>query len=95
MEQKLAITVSDLPNLQNFATGDIPTILANIINWFLWAAGALAVIYLIYSGIMYITSAGNAEKATAGENGVVYAIIGIVIILLSFVIVNWVQNILE
>lgn len=70
-------------------------ILLNVMSWILWLAGAFALIYLIYGGILYITSAGNEEKTKAGKNAIVYAIIGIAIVVLSFVIVNWIGDILS
>lgn len=70
-------------------------ILLNVMSWILWLAGAFALIYLIYGGILYITAAGNEEKTKAGKNAIVYAIIGIAIVVLSFVIVNWIADILS
>lgn len=67
----------------------------NILNWITWIAGFLAVIYLIYSGILYITAGGDAEKATKGRTGVINAIIGIVIILLAILIIAWVRRAVE
>jgi len=61
-----------------------------ILNAVLIMAGAIAVIYLVYGGILYITAGGDAEKATKGRTAVINAIIGIIIILLALVIVRWV-----
>jgi len=63
-----------------------------IINVVLLIAGILAVVYLIYSGIQYITASGDATKATAARTGIINAIIGIVVILLSYAIAGWVFN---
>ncbi len=63
-----------------------------IIQWALGIAFAVAVIFLIYGGFLYITSGGNEEQATKGKSAVVNALIGIVVIILSFVIVNVVAN---
>ena len=67
---------------------DLASLFKTIINYALGIAFFVAVIYLIYGGFLYITSAGNEESATKGKNSVVYALIGIVIIVLSFVIVS-------
>ena len=67
----------------------------NIINWVLVLAGVIAVVYLVYGGILYITAGGDAEKATKGRTAVINAIIGIIIILLAIVIVNWVMRIVQ
>ena len=74
---------------------DIESLVATIISWVLYIAGALAVIYLIYSGILYITAGGDTEKATKGRTGVINAVIGIVIVLLCVVLVRFIQNSLE
>lgn len=66
-----------------------------VITVVLIVAGALAVIYLIYGGILYITAAGDQEKATAGRTAIVNAIIGIIIIALAFAIVAWVTNAIQ
>lgn len=69
---------------------DLTGIIKTGINLFLWVAGILAVIYLIYGGVLYITAGGDAEKATKGRTALINAIIGVVIILLSLVILNYV-----
>jgi type IV secretory pathway VirB2 component (pilin) len=68
-------------------------VLQRVVTWILLLAGTIAVVYLIYGGILYITAGGDAEKAKSGRTAVVNAIIGIVIILLALVIVNWVMSI--
>lgn len=71
------------------------TMLLRLVNWVLILAGAIAVIYLIYGGILYITAGGDAEKATKGRTAVINAVIGIVIILLAVIIVTWVNNLIR
>lgn len=65
-----------------------------ILGWAITLAAVLAVVYLIYGGIMYITAGGDAEKATKGRTAVVNAIIGIIIIVFSYVIVAWVGRLI-
>jgi len=57
-------------------------------NVYLMVAGFLAFFYLVYSGILYITSAGNTEQAKKAQTGLINVIIGIVIVSLSYVIVR-------
>lgn len=54
-----------------------------VINVFAYAAGILAFIYLIYGGFKYVTSAGNAEKAASGRQTIIYALIGIIIVVVA------------
>ena len=68
--------------------------LANtVFHFVLLIAAVLAVIYLIYSGIIYITAAGNPDNAKKGQQGVINAIIGIIIIVAAFFIINLAMNI--
>lgn len=59
-----------------------------VIQWTIWIAGVLAFIYLVISGITYITAGGNAEQAKKGQAGIINAIIGIVIVVLAWVILQ-------
>jgi hypothetical protein len=42
-------------------------------------AGSLALLMITVSGLRYITSAGDPEKAARARNGIVYALIGLVL----------------
>jgi hypothetical protein len=68
--------------------GSIAAIFKLIINWALAIAFIAAVIMLIVGGFRYITSAGNTDSATKGKTAIVNALIGIVIIVLSYIIVQ-------
>lgn len=76
------ITVTD-PNNVN-----ITDIVSNIINVFLWVVGIIAFIYIVYSGILYITAAGDDAKAQKGQKGLLWGIIGIVIVVAASVIIR-------
>jgi hypothetical protein len=70
----------------------VPQIFKTIINWALGIAFGVAVIFLIIGGFRYITAGGNEESVEKGKSSVINALIGIVIIVLSYVIVNVVAN---
>jgi hypothetical protein len=54
------------------------------------AAGIIAVIMIIISGLKYITSQGDSSKAASGQSSIIYAIVGLVIVALAQVIVQFV-----
>ena len=54
--------------------------------------GVFSVIMLVYGGLRYILSGGDSKKVTDAKNTVLYAIIGLIISLLAFAIVNFVLN---
>lgn len=70
-------------------------LLVKVIDWILGFGGALAVIAIVYSGVMYIISGGDPAKAEAAKKNLVWAIIGIVVIALSVIIVATVNNVLS
>ncbi len=66
----------------------IAGILTKITTWILGLVGLIAVLYLIYGGFIYITSAGNADKAKQAKATILYAVIGLIVIALALVIVQ-------
>ncbi len=72
------------------ATGDLQSNIKNIINAMLLVIGIVAVIMLIVGGFRYVISNGNEKAVTGAKDTILYAIIGIVVALLSFAIVNFV-----
>lgn len=77
-------SVAALTNNQTSLKGLILT----IVDYFLGFLGLLAVIMVIYGGVTYVSSAGNDEAVGKAKKIIMYALIGIVIIMLSFVAVN-------
>ena len=67
-------------------TVPLSVLVDNVISLILFLAGALAVIYLLWSGISYITAGEDDTKAATARKGIINAIIGIIIIVLAFVI---------
>jgi hypothetical protein len=65
-------------------------IFTTIVNIFLFVIGAIAVIMLIYGGIRYTISGGDAKNVTAAKDTILYAIVGIVVAILAYAIVNFV-----
>ncbi|MBX4186747.1 MAG: hypothetical protein KW802_00590 [Candidatus Doudnabacteria bacterium] len=70
----------------------ISQFILKIINIALAVAGLIAVLFLIIGGFRYITSAGNEETAESAKKIIINAIIGVVVIILSFVIVRVISN---
>lgn len=68
--------------------GSIRNLVLRIVNFFLGFLGILAVIMVIYGGVTYVTAAGNDESIGSAKKIILYSLVGIIIILLSFAIVN-------
>lgn len=65
-------------------------VFSTITNVLLFIIGAISVIMLIIGGIRYTVSGGDAAAVTAAKNTILYAIVGIVVALLAYAIVNFV-----
>lgn len=90
---------SDVFNLRRLLTPlrppsdalDIFALAAAILNFIVLIAAILAILYLIWAGIQYITASTDEEKAKKARAAIYNAIIGIVVIVLSYVIIQYVS----
>jgi hypothetical protein len=68
--------------------GGIKTILTNLLTWLLGIVGIIALIGFVISGIQYIIAAGDDTRMETAKKNMTYSIIGIIIALAGFVIVQ-------
>lgn len=61
-----------------------------ILNVIIGLLSLVCVVVIIIGGITYMTSSGETTKVTKGKNTILYGIIGLVICILAFAIVNFV-----
>lgn len=64
----------------------------DIINLLLFLLGAVAVVMIVIGGIRYATSNGESSAITSAKNTILYAVIGLVVAILAYAIVNFVIN---
>ncbi len=64
----------------------------NIFGWAYSMAGLVAVIFIIKSGIDYMTSAGDAGKAKRATQGLIVSIVGLIIVILAAAITSLVTG---
>jgi hypothetical protein len=65
-------------------------IFKTITNVLLFIIGAISVIMLIIGGIRYVVSGGDSGAVTSAKNTILYAIVGIVVAILAYALVNFV-----
>lgn len=85
------VGVPRIPQLREDTIFD--TIIA-VVTWGLGIAGAVAVLYLIVGGFLYITAGGDEGRIEKAKNTIKNSIIGIVVILLALVIVLTLNEVL-
>ncbi len=67
-------------------------IVREVVNVVLFVLGAVAVIMIIIGGFRYVVSGGDSSSVTAAKNTIFYAVIGLIIAILAYAIVNFVVN---
>jgi lysylphosphatidylglycerol synthetase-like protein (DUF2156 family) len=95
----VAVFALALPNCSSLggvncqsSTSTLSGLIIYVIQILLSIAGVLAVLFFIIGGFFYITASGNEETAEKGKSIVINAIIGLVIIILSYVIVSVISS---
>jgi cytochrome bd-type quinol oxidase subunit 2 len=73
-------------------TNGVSSLAAKVVNLFSIIVGIVSVIMIIYAGFRYVTSGGESGSVSSAKNTLIYAIIGLVIVVLAQLIVHYVLN---
>src|SRR5688500_19319399 len=65
-------------------------IFSTVTNVLLFVVGAISVIMIIIGGLRYVLSGGNPANVTAAKNTILYALVGLIVALLSYAMINFV-----
>lgn len=85
-----AISFEDPSKSLGLGTADLKSTVINIINWILGLLGIIAVVMILYAGFMWMTAGGNEDKVASSKKMISAAVVGLIIILLAWAIVNFV-----
>lgn len=69
---------------------DSSNLVNNIKNLVFVAAGVIALFVLVIAGFKYVTSGGNPENTKKAGQTIIFASLGLFLILTSYVIMTWV-----
>lgn len=67
-------------------------ILYKVTNVVAFVAGAAAVLFIIFSGIQYITAQGDPSQISSAKQSLIYAAVGLVMIVLARQIITFVLS---
>ncbi len=79
----------------NQGASSVVLIITSVIKILLLLAGSIAILFIIIGGYQYITSGASPDLAKKGKTTVVNALVGIIIIVLSYVLVTVVSNLVS
>jgi hypothetical protein len=75
---------------KNRQNEQIPSFAKKLVNLMLYVLGAVSVVVIIFAGIFYTTSLGDSAAITKAKNTLLYAVVGLVVAMLAYAIVNFV-----
>ncbi len=78
------------PGQVGVPTVSADNVLSGVLNTVYFAAGIAAVIVIIICGILYAVSQGDASKVKRAKDGILYSVVGLVVVMMAFVITNFV-----
>lgn len=63
-----------------------------VVNMMLYLLGAIAVVMIVVGGIRYTTSNGDSSAITSAKNTILYAVVGLVVAIMAYALVNFVVD---
>lgn len=78
--------------LNSGKSSDIPLILLAVVDDLLRIAGIVAVAFVIYGAIQYITSQGEPDKTAKAQSSIINALIGLGIAIIAVTLVTFIGN---
>ena len=76
--------------LETSGQTDLNATVTTVINVILWVVGVISVGFIIYGGVKYAMSSGDSSKVKSAKDTLMYAVIGLIVSLLAYAIVNFV-----
>ena len=92
MKDLLITLATTKPELVGDKTDSLNDNIKNIVNAIIGVLGIVAVVVIIFGGVQYMTSTGDAGKVKKAKDTILYGVIGLVICVLAFAITNFVIN---
>ena len=69
---------------------DVVASVRKVINTLLYILGAVSVLIIIVGGVLYVVSGGDAASVKKAKDTIMYAVVGLVVAILAYAIVNFV-----
>jgi hypothetical protein len=67
-------------------------VIIKVVNIVAFVAGIAAVIFIIIGGIKYITSSGDPSNVSSAKRTIIYAIVGVVVVVLARTLIAFIIN---
>ena len=77
-------------NCGDYTVNDFIVLAVNVSRWILGIVGSLTLLMFIYGGTMFLISAGSSDKIGEARKIITAAVVGLLIVLASFLIIKFV-----
>lgn len=74
------------------STKDVPQIFTNITQLIMGLIGGIAIIAIIYGGITFAYSRGDAKRVTQARETILYAVVGLIVAISGYAIVTFITT---
>ena len=90
--ERLAISDINLNPIKDAGAPATQNQINDIVNIIFAIAGSLALLFVVIGGLRFILSQGDPNGVAQGKNTVIYALVGLVIVITAYGIVAFVLN---
>jgi len=84
-----------IPNPLKGGASDLASLVKVIAQWIFDLAVPIAVVMIVYAGVLFLTAQGNEQKVTKAKDVLKWAVVGLAIILIGSGFVTLIQSVLE
>ncbi len=71
---------------------DLPSLIGRVIRAVLGLAGSIALVMFVWGGFLWMTAQGNQEKVKKAKGTIIWAVLGLVAIIGSYILVQTIFN---
>ncbi|OGL32235.1 hypothetical protein A3F64_01530 [Candidatus Saccharibacteria bacterium RIFCSPHIGHO2_12_FULL_42_8] len=91
-KKEVQTAVDDLSDGHVDGTNKIKSTIRDVINIMLFLIGMIAVLMIVIAGFRFVTSNGDSNTVSSAKNTIIYAVIGIVVAVMAYAIVNFILD---
>ncbi|HEX3081687.1 MAG TPA: hypothetical protein VHQ86_00365 [Candidatus Saccharimonadia bacterium] len=79
----------------NCGSGDFAGLLKSAANVLTFLVGSVSVLMIIYGGFRYVISRGDSSQIKVAKDTILYAVVGVIVAIVAFAIVNFVATVIK
>jgi len=91
----VAMAAIEIPNPLGSGGKDIPTLIGTIATWLLGIGTVISTIVVLWAALLFMTSGGSPTRVTQARQTLLYAIIGLAVLILADGVALLIQNFLR